>query len=120
MQARKTWREYSGNVDGIIFMVDAADLERLPEAKEELDNVRSLPELKKIPKVVFGNKCDRKEALEEQQFRDRLGLEYHKTKGKDAASYNPQAEDNLEVFMCSVKLRAGYADGFDWLSNQLD
>lgn len=45
MQARKTWREYSGNVDGIIFMVDAADIDRLPEAKEELDKVRSLPEL---------------------------------------------------------------------------
>ena len=53
-------------------------------------------------------------------FRDRLGLEYHKTKGKDASSYNPQAEDNLEVFMCSVKMRAGYSDGFDWLSNQLE
>ena len=28
-------------------------------------------------------------------FRDRLGLEYHKTKGKEASSYNPQAEARM-------------------------
>ena len=32
-QARKTWRDYAGTVDGIIFMVDAADINRIPEAR---------------------------------------------------------------------------------------
>jgi len=31
--ARKTWENYIESVDGIIFMVDAADRERLPEVK---------------------------------------------------------------------------------------
>ena len=41
-----------------------------------------------------------------------MGLEYHLTKGKDPANYNPGARSNIEVFMCSVKGRVGYSDGF--------
>ena len=32
-QARKTWSEYAGTVEGIIFMVDAADKDRIQESK---------------------------------------------------------------------------------------
>ena len=31
--ARKTWTDYCGTVDGIIFMVDVAATDRLPEVK---------------------------------------------------------------------------------------
>jgi GTP-binding protein SAR1 len=78
-----------------------------------------MPELKATPIIVFGNKCDRKEALQDKDFRDVMGLQEHLTKGKDAGSPNPSAQHNIEVFMISVKARAGYADGFTWLSAQL-
>ena len=45
-----------------------------------------------------------------------MGLPYYLTKGKDTNNYNPGAKGNIEVFMCSVKARAGYNDGFRWLS----
>ena len=45
IQARKTWREYAGTVDGIIFIVDAADHDRLEEAKNELDSLLVMQEL---------------------------------------------------------------------------
>jgi hypothetical protein len=48
-----------------------------------------------------------------------MGLEYHLTKGKDPNNYNPGARGNIEVFMCSVKSRVGYSDGFQWLSSFL-
>ena len=69
--------------NGIIFIVDAADHNRLDEAREELDSLLSMPELKDLPVVVFGNKVDKKEALKEEEFREIMGLQYHVTKGKD-------------------------------------
>ena len=64
-------------------MVDAADPVRLDEAKRELDGLLSMQELKGVPMVVFGNKVDRKEALQEEQFREMLQLPHHMTSGKD-------------------------------------
>ena len=46
-------------------MVDAADTNRLGEAKAELDGLMQMPELKDLPVVVFGNKVDKKEAMKE-------------------------------------------------------
>ncbi len=70
LQARKTWSEYCGTVDGIIFMVDAADLSRLAEAKKELDSLLQMPELQNVPFVIFGNKIDKKESLKEEEMRE--------------------------------------------------
>ena len=69
--------------------------------------------------MVFGNKVDKKEALKEEEFREVMGLQYHLTKGKDPSQLNPGAKAIIEVFMCSVKARAGYGDGFTWLSSFL-
>ena len=64
-------------------MVDAADTNRLGEAKAELDGLMQMPELKDLPVVVFGNKVDKKEAMKEEEFREIMGLPFHLTKGKD-------------------------------------
>ena len=53
--------------------------------------------------------------MNEEQLREALGLEYHKTHGKGAqknAGVRP-----VEIFMCSVMKRVGYSDGFEWLSS---
>ena len=83
MQARKTWREYCGQLDGIIFIVDVADRERIEESKRELDSLLEMQELQNVPFVVFGNKIDKKEALSEEQVREIFGLNYHQTFGKN-------------------------------------
>ena len=102
-----------------MFMIDAADLDRLGEARKILHDTLSLPNVKEKPMLIFGNKADLKTALKEDNLRDELGLPWHSTKGK-GADKNPNFEHNAELFMCSVKAKVGFSEGFDWLSQQLN
>jgi GTP-binding protein SAR1 len=114
--ARRLWRSYFAAVEGIVFIVDASDVSRLPEAKMELGELLSSDDLQTTPFLVLGNKIDRKEAISEDELKAYLGL--HKTTGKKNNKVPPGVQP-IEVFMCSVVRRAGYADGFEWLSEFL-
>ena len=77
LAARKTWENYYAQVDGIIYMVDAADKERLNESKKELEELLQMPDLAEVPFVIFGNKIDIKDAVSEEELREIMGLHYH-------------------------------------------
>jgi len=115
--ARRLWTSYLAAVDGIVFLVDTTDHKRFPEAKNELDKLLSSEQLRKIPVLILGNKTDIKTAVLEDQLKHVLGLE-QLTTGKKP---NKLAENvqPLEVFMCSIVKREGYADGFRWMAEYL-
>lgn len=50
------WRHYYQGVDGIIYVIDSSDDERIYKAKDELYAVLADEELNGIPLLIFANK----------------------------------------------------------------
>ncbi|CAD2221365.1 GTP-binding protein SAR1 [Angomonas deanei] len=116
-EARRLWKDYFFKADGIVFLVDAADRERLYEAKNELDLLLQTEEIAKAPFLILGNKIDLPGACGEEELVHVLGLSGLLT-GKTTKVKDPSVRP-LEVFMTSLVMKMGYGEGFCWLAEYL-
>lgn len=113
-EARMIWADFFVDADAIIYIVDATDAARFAESRAELNSLLTDTRLKNVPVLVLGNKTDQPHASE-SEMRDHLGLML--TTGKNAG---PKELAGLmrpiEVFMCSLAARRGFAEGIHWLA----
>ncbi|KYK55616.1 ADP-ribosylation factor [Drechmeria coniospora] len=71
---RPLWRHYFQNTQGIIFVVDSNDRDRIREARDELQRMLNEDELREAILLVFANKQDLPNAMNAAEITDKLGL----------------------------------------------
>ncbi|XP_072343095.1 ADP-ribosylation factor 2-like isoform X2 [Scyliorhinus torazame] len=103
---RSLWRHYFQNTQGLIFVVDSNDRERVNEARDELNRMLSEDELKDAVLLVYANKQDLPNAMNVAEITDKLNLHqiYQRT-------WNVQAT-------CATS-GDGLYEGLNWLASQL-
>ncbi|KAK2880082.1 hypothetical protein FQN49_000596 [Arthroderma sp. PD_2] len=72
---RPLWRHYFQNTQGIIFVVDSNDRDRVVEAREELQKMLNEDELRDALLLVFANKQDLPNAMSPAEITQQLGLQ---------------------------------------------
>jgi signal recognition particle receptor subunit beta len=71
---RNVWKYYYPSVEGIIFVIDSSNVDRIHDARDELLKLLANEEAKSIPCLVFANKQDLPNAVKSQELVDMLGL----------------------------------------------
>lgn len=104
---RTLWRHYFQNTQGLIFVVDSNDRERIGEAKDELMRMLSEDELRDAVLLIFANKQDLPNAMNAAEITDKLGLHSFKNRQWYIQSTCATSGDGLY-------------EGLDWLSNQMN
>ena len=103
---RLLWRHYYTNTQGLIYVVDSNDRERIEENREELHKMLAEEELRDAVLLVFANKQDLPGALTCPEITDKLGL--HTIRGR---TWFIQST-------CAVR-GDGLYEGLDWLSKSV-
>ncbi|XP_070579471.1 ADP-ribosylation factor-like protein 4C [Ptychodera flava] len=71
---RPLWKSYTRGADGIVFVVDSCDIDKLEEAKTELTKLLKTQENQGTPLIVIANKQDLPAALNVKEVEARLGV----------------------------------------------
>jgi len=71
---RPLWRHYYTGTQGLIFVVDSNDRERIDEAKQELHRIINDREMRDALLLVFANKQDLPQAMSPAEITDKLAL----------------------------------------------
>ncbi|MHA1829772.1 MAG: ADP-ribosylation factor family protein [Candidatus Heimdallarchaeaceae archaeon] len=108
-QFRFLWEVHYPGSSAVIFVIDAADIERLPEARDILKiHVFNNPYLEKIPCLIIANKQDLPESIQAPMLIQLLGLHLE------------MKDRTFAVFDCSAINGTGVNEAFTWLVNQLE
>ncbi|POI22635.1 hypothetical protein CIB84_013618 [Bambusicola thoracicus] len=92
---RSMWERYCRGVSAIVYMVDAADQEKIEASKNELHNLLDKPQLQGIPVLVLGNKRDLPGALDEKELIEKMNLSAIQDREICCYSISCKEKDNI-------------------------
>merc|ERR1711971_1129701 len=103
---RKLWRYYYENTQGLIFVVDSNDQDRVEDAREELMKILNEDEMRDAAVLVFANKQDLPNSMPAAEVSEKLGLRNIRNRHWFIQSACATSGDGLY-------------EGLDWLSRTL-
>ena len=104
---RALWKYYYQNTEGVIYVVDSADRERIQESAIELRKLLAEQELDGATLLVFANKQDLPNALSVSELTNELGLMDIRNR-------------KWYIQSCSAPSGDGLYEGLDWLATALN
>jgi len=103
---RPVWKHYFESINGVIFVIDSSDVERIPDVRDELHKVIS--EAVGVPILILANKQDKEGALSYFELRDQLAL-----RGDTAK------RGGIRVQEASALQGKGLKEGFEWMVDEI-
>jgi len=103
---RPLWRHYFQNTNGLIFVVDSNDRDRIADSRDELEKMLREEEMKDAFILVFANKQDLQNAMTAAEVTDALGL--HSLRGRQ-----------WYIQATCATTGDGLYEGLDWLTSRL-
>jgi len=104
---RPYWQNYYDNTDGIIYIIDSADKNRIDEADVELGKLLEEEKLAGVPVLVFANKQDLLTAMSADMIMKELSLTDHKDRF-------------IHIAACSAKTGEGLEEGIKILRDEVE
>ncbi|KAH0570152.1 ADP-ribosylation factor like protein 2b [Spironucleus salmonicida] len=101
---RAFWKSFCDSTDGLFWVLDSADSERLYTAIDALNEVLGAERLKGCPVIVFGNKQDIEGAKTQDQLEKLFVFENR----------------DVRIFTGSGRNGVGITEAFDWLVEKME
>lgn len=106
---RAYWRNYFEQTDGLVWVVDSADVYRLTLCRHELAAILNQERLAGASLLILANKQDVDGALPPEKIAEILQL------GEDAR----YANRHWKILPCSAVTGQGLVDGMDWIVHDI-
>jgi len=103
---RPLWRHYFQNTQGLIFVVDSNDRDRISEARDEVHRMLNEDELRDAVLLVFANKQDLPNAMTAAEITDKLAL-------------HSLRQRHWYIQSTCATSGEGLYEGLDWLSSNI-
>merc|ERR1711865_479721 len=103
---RKLWGYYYQNTQGVIFVIDSNDRDRIEDAREEISKILGEEEMRDAALLVFANKQDLPNSMPASELIEKLGLQ------------NMQRRKWFVQAACATT-GDGLYEGLEWMSQTL-